>query len=187
MPTKPRKIILGLVGEIAAGKDTVAAYLAKKYRGQTVSFSQPLRDILDRLYLPQSRKNMAACGIALRGIFGQDLLSRVIAQEIKASHAKIVTLPNVLLESDLVYLKKEPGFVLVNIDCDIKTRFKRLKKRLQNADDRSKTWEQFLYDAKLPTEIRIRKLAKRARYSLDNNGTKQELYKQVDQLIKKIK
>jgi len=178
---------LGLVGEIAAGKDTVAAYLAKKYHGQTVSFSQPLRDILDRLYLPQSRKNMAACGIALRGIFGQDLLSRVITQEVKASRAKIVTLPNVRLESDLIYLKKEPGFVLINIDCDQKTRFKRLKKRSQNPDDKSKTWEQFLLDAKLPTEVRIRKLARRARYSLDNNGTRQELYSQIDKLIMSLR
>jgi len=183
----PKKLILGLVGEICSGKDTVADYLKKKYGAETISFSQPLRDILDRLFLPQTRINMANLGISLRGAFGQDLLSKVIATEIKMSKKKIQVLPNVRLESDIAHLKNEPGFILINIEADIKTRFKRIKKRGQNADDRSKTWAGFLKDAKLPTEIQIRKLAKKCKYKLDNNGSLKELEKQVDALIKKIK
>lgn len=189
MPTKKSsKIILGLVGEIASGKDTVAAYLAKKYGGQTISFSKPLRDILDTLYLPQTRINLAKLGGSLRADFGQDLLSRVIADKVRNEKTKIITLPNVRLESDIVYLKKEPGFVLVRVDCKAETRFERLKKRSnQYADDKSKTWPQFLADAKLYTEKHIRELGQRAKYSLDNNGDRKLLYKQIDQLIKKIK
>lgn len=181
------KIILGLVGEIASGKDTVAAYLAKKYRGQTVSFSQPLRDILDLLYLPQTRINLATLGDNLRADFGQDLLSRVIADKVKNTKVKIITLPNVRLESDIVYLKKEPCFVLVRVDCEAKTRFERLKKRAnQYTDDKTKTWPQFLADSKLYTEKHIRALGKRAKYSLDNNGDRKNLYRQIDKLIFKI-
>src|SRR3989339_517868 len=148
----PKKIILGLVGEIASGKDTVAAYLKKKYKADTISFSQPVRDILDILYLPQTRKNMSGIGDNLRAQFGQDLLSRVIADKVRQTKAKIITLPNIRLESDLVYLKKEPGFILVRVDCEDKTRFARLKKRSQNPDDKNKTWKQFLSDSKLYTE-----------------------------------
>ncbi|MFA6593769.1 MAG: AAA family ATPase [Candidatus Buchananbacteria bacterium] len=184
---KTAKIVLGIVGEIAAGKDTAAAYLKKKYKSQTVSFSQPLRDILDRLYLPQTRANMANLGISLRGTFGQDLLSKVIYEEVTRSPAKILVLPNVRLESDLIYLKHLPGFRLIRIDCDIKTCFVRLKKRRQNNDDRTKTWKQFINDLKLPTETPIRLLAKKAKLKLDNNGTKQELFKQIDELMKNIK
>ena len=181
------KIIIGLVGEISAGKDTMADYLAKHHSAETVSFSQPLRDILDRLYLPQTRKNLANCGIALRGAFGQDLLSKTIAEEVRHSKAEIVVLPNVRLESDLIYLAQEPGFVLVAINVEQKIRFTRLQNRQQNADDAGKTWEQFLQDSQLPTEIHIRELAQRATYQIDNNGEKEELFKQAEQLIKQLR
>lgn len=181
-----KKLIIGLVGEIASGKDTAAAYLKKKYRSETISFSQPLRDILDRLFLPQTRENMAKLGIALRKNYGQDLLSKIIAQEIKKSKKKIFVLPNIRLESDIIYLHREPGFVLVNIEADMKTRFARIKKRGQNADDKTKTWSGFLKDSKLSTEIQIKKLAKTCKYKLDNNGTKKELEKQIDGLMKKL-
>lgn len=183
----PNKIIIGLVGEIAAGKDTIAEYLAAKHNARTVSFSQPLRDILNRLYLPQTRENLANCGIALRNVFGQDLLSKVIAEEIKHSEAEIVILPNVRLESDLVYLANEPGFVLVAVNADQKIRFERLKNRRQNADDGNKTWEQFLSDSQLPTEIHIRELAELAKHQIDNNGTEKQLFEQTEKIIKQLR
>lgn len=187
MPTKkPKKIILGLVGEIAAGKDTVAAYLKKKYSSQTISFSQPLRDILDRLNLKQTRENMAWLGHDLRKKFGQNLLAKALDQQIKNSKNKIICLPNIRLPQDIKYLKKMPGFVLINIKAQPKIRYERLTKRSQNADDQNKTWTQFLKDAKLPTEINIRKLAKKARYQIDNNGNFKQLYRQVEKIINKI-
>jgi len=179
-----KKLIIGLVGEIASGKDTAAAYLKKKYGAETISFSQPLRDILDRLFITQTRENLANLGIALRKTFSQDILSKVIAQEIATSKKKIAVLPNVRLKSDTVYLDSEPGFVLVSIETDMKTRFARLKKRGQNADDKTKTWSQFLKDSKLSTEIQINKLAKTCKYKLDNNSTKKDLEKQIDRLMK---
>lgn len=181
-----KKIIIGLVGEIASGKDTVADYLAKKYQAQTISFSQPLRDILDRLYLPQTRINMANLGIALRNKFGQDILARVIAEEIKASHKKIICLPNIRLESDMVYIKKFKYFILVKVETEAKTRYQRIIKRAQNPDDKTKTWKQFVKDAKIPTETKIRKIGQRAKYSIDNNSGYNHLYSQIDVLIAKI-
>lgn len=181
------KIIIGLVGEIAAGKDTIADYLAENYQAQTFSFSQPLRDILDILYQEQSRINIATLGNILRQAFGQDLLSKIIAAKVKNSSAEIIVLPNVRLASDIVYLADEPGFVLVGVETDQATRFERLKNRRQNTDDQTKTWEQFLADAELTTELQIRDLIKKSAYRLDNNQSKEQLYQQVEELITKLK
>lgn len=181
-----KKIILGLVGEIASGKDTVADYLQEKYGSETISYSQPIRDILDRMYLPQTRENMSKLGHCLRGEFGQDTLSKIIAEEVKRSRAKILVLPNVRLESDIVHLIHEPGFRLVRIDCEAKTRFARLTARRQNPDDKNKTWKQFLADAKLYTERHIRDLGAKAKYSLDNNGSKAQLNQQIEELLKQL-
>jgi len=184
--TKPKKIILGLVGEIASGKDTTAAYLAEKYRSETISFSQPLREILDILGLPQTRANMAWLGTAARKHFGQNLLAKVITAKSLGSRAKIVVLPNVRLPQDIIYLKKIPSFHLVAIEAAPKIRYRRLANRGQNADDKTKTWKQFLMDSRLATEIQIRHIAKQAEFQLDNNGTFKELHRQIEILIKKL-
>ncbi len=185
---KSKKIILGLVGEIAAGKDTVALYLKKKYKSETVSFSQPLRDILNLIGLEQNRINLSNLGKILRKQFGQDVLSRAMAIKVNASKAPIVTLPNVRLKEDIIWLKKMPRFYLVHIDADSKIRFERLRKRKgQYIDDTTKTWTQFQKDAKLYTERQIRKLFSQCKYKLDNNGSLKSLYQQIDVMMKKIK
>lgn len=187
MPKKIKdKIIIGLVGEMVSGKDTVADYLVKKYKSKTVSFSQPLRDILDRIYLPQTRINMATLGTALRAKFGQDVLANAVIEEIKASNNSIICLPNIRLESDMTELKKFKNFILISIETDQKIRFQRITKRLQNKDDANKTWSQFLKDSKLATETKIKKIAKKAKYSITNNTNYSDLYSQVDHIMKEI-
>ena len=186
--TKPKKIILGLAGQIASGKDTIADYLVKKYHGEKISFSQPFRDIMQRIQIPINRINLSRLGNDLRRAFGKDFLSKVIAQDVINSRAKIITLPNIRLEEDLIHLKKIPGFYLVAVDADARTRFDRLKKRKQQyEDDKTKTWQQFQRDARLYTERHIRGIMEKAPYRLDNNGTFKELYSQIEDLIKKLK
>jgi len=41
------KLIIGLVGEIASGKSTIAQFLEEEFGSLTVSFSESLRKILD--------------------------------------------------------------------------------------------------------------------------------------------
>jgi dephospho-CoA kinase len=53
------KTIIGFTGPISSGKTTAAKYLAEKFNGKIYGFSGPLRDILNRLYLPLELANMA--------------------------------------------------------------------------------------------------------------------------------
>ena len=181
-----KKIIIGLVGEIASGKDTVADHLARKYKAKTISFSQPLRTILEILYQPVSRINLSDLGHNLRDQFGQDLLSQVVAKQVAESKAKVIVLPNVRLESDIVYLKNMPGFVLVAISAEDRIRYERTIPREQYVGDSKKTFAQFKKDANLYTERGIRALMKKCKYKLENNGGKRELSKQVDELMEKL-
>jgi len=181
-----KKVILGLVGEIASGKDTMAAYLKKKYNSETISFSTPIRKILDILRLPQTRENMVKIGSEMRKAFNKTVWGKVIAEECEINPSDLITLPNVRIEYDIVYLKKMSNFFLINIEAAPEIRYQRLIRRNQNPDDATKTWKQFLEDGKLPTEITIRKVAKMAQYELDNNGGFEELYRQVDELMGKI-
>ncbi|RJQ35440.1 hypothetical protein C4566_00780 [Candidatus Parcubacteria bacterium] len=178
------KVILGFTGLIACGKGTAAKYFKDKYNADTFRFSTMLRDVLDRLYLPQSRENFQILSPLLRETFGQDIMAKVIAEDVKKSKADIIVIDGMRRPADIEYLRNVPGFRMVAIDVDMRTRYERLVKRGENTDDTSKTFEQFQKEHEAETEIYIPELMKQADVTIDNNGSVEDFYKQLDKLIK---
>jgi len=181
------KIILGLAAELAGGKGTVAKHITEKYSGSSHRFSTMLRDILSRIYLPDSRENMQKLSTILRQNFGEDTLAKVMAEDVKKDAHKVIAVDGVRRPADILYLKEIPGFKLVYIDASIENRFERIKKREENPDDATKTLEQFKKDQKGEADAQIRNMKGQADYVIDNNGTFEELYKQIDEIINKMK
>ncbi|MDD5071755.1 MAG: AAA family ATPase [Patescibacteria group bacterium] len=177
------KIIIGLVGQIACGKGTVAEYLTKKYGAVSYRFSTPLRDVLDRLHLEITRENMQNISKALRQEFGDDLLAKVIAGDVKDETNNLMVIDGIRRLSDIRYLKNLPEFKLVKVETDSKIRYERLTARTENTDDTKKTYEQFLADEKQETELTIPEVMNQAQLTLTNNSTLEDLQQQVDNLI----
>lgn len=169
---------------MACGKGTIAKYLEEKYGADTFRFSSILRDVLDRLYVPQSRENFQKLVPAILDLYGTDLLSKAIAQDVTKSKAEIIVVDGIRRFPDIEHLKKIPGFQLVAVDVDAKIRYQRLVLRNENPGDAEKTWEQFLEEHKAATEIDIPKLMEAADINIDNNGTLADLYRQLDELFK---
>ena len=174
-----------MVGPISSGKGTASQYLKDKYNAEIFRFSTILRDVLDRLHLEQSRENMQILSTSLRSTFGEDLLSKVIYNDLKNSKSDIVVLDGVRRQSDIQYIKEDPDFHLVEIDADSQIRFDRIIKRGENSDDKKKTFEDFLADEQRETELQIKAVAETAEYHLDNNGTTAELYDQIEEILNK--
>jgi len=105
--------IIGLVGQIACGKEVVKKYLAEKYKAQDCKFSTSLRDILMRLDLPVSRENMQKMSTILRAGFGEDLLAKVIAADASKLKSEIVVMDGIRRMADIKYLKDLPNFYLI--------------------------------------------------------------------------
>ena len=179
------KIIFGFVGQMASGKDTAANYLEKKYNGKNYSFSGMLADVLKRFYLELNRDNYVKISEGLREKFGDDLLSKTLAEDIKKDEHQIISVSNVRRPNDVKFLKDLPGFVLVEIFAEPKTRFDRLTKRGEKSDDNNKTYEQFLADHQRSTELTIDSISKEAIEKIDNNGTFEMLYQQLDELVER--
>ncbi|TSC67110.1 MAG: dephospho-CoA kinase, CoaE [Parcubacteria group bacterium Gr01-1014_73] len=180
------KIILGLVGPIASGKDASKKYLEKKYGASGCRFSSILRDILERIDLPNSRENMQGLSTILRQKFGEDILAKAIAADAVKFKSNIVVVDGVRRSADIKFLNKIQGFALVAIDAIPKIRYERLVKRAENAGDAKKTYKQFLKDHQYETELAVPTLMKKAKFKLDNNGSFADLYKQIDKLIKNL-
>ncbi|MFA6215199.1 MAG: AAA family ATPase [Patescibacteria group bacterium] len=185
MPNGANKIILGFVGPIASGKGTVCRYLETKHGASVFRFSTMLRDILNRLYLEQNRTNMQNVSLALRQTFGDDLLASVVAKDVTNSPAKIIAIDGVRREPDIKYLRELPGFHLIEIAADQKIRWQRIIKRGENADDAKKTLAELRQDELKEAEQQIKEVAKLAEFILDNNGTLDELHRQIEEILQK--
>lgn len=181
------KMILGLVGPIACGKDTVKKYLENRYNAESCRFSSILRDILSRIKVPTSRENVQKISTILRQNFGEDVLARVIADDVFRFKSDVVVVDGVRRAADIVHLQKLPEFSLLAIDASPKIRYERLVKRNENVGDDQKTYEQFLKDHEYETELDIPALMKKSKYRVDNGGSFADLYAQVDAIIAKIK
>ncbi len=182
-----KKITLGFIGRLASGKGTVTAYLKEKYGCNTYRFSTMLRDVLDRMYIEKSRENLQKISKILREHFSQDIMSRVIAEDVKKDTGDLVVVDGVRRPSDITYLEKDPSFRLVFIDAEPKTRWQRLVKRNENPGDDTKTFETFTIEDNAESEQEIANLGAQAHYTIDNNGDMGSLYLQVDEILNKIR
>jgi len=177
------KKVLVFTGLLASGKGVAAKYFVEKHQANSFRFSTILRDLLKRLYLSDSRTNMQLLSQVLRENFSQDILSKTIAQDAHAAKSLLVVIEGARRLTDIEHLKKLPGFVLVAIEVDGKIRYERLVKRNENPGDADKTFEQFVQDEKAEAESEIPVLMAQASVKVDNNGTLEEFYQQLDKLV----
>lgn len=177
------KIILGLAGEIASGKGTVAKYLLEKHDGSTHRFSTMLRDVVKRMYLEENRENLQKLSTIFRQYFSGDILSKVIYHDVIDDNNKVIAIDGVRRYPDVEYLKTMLEFKLVYIETNMKNRYERIIKRGENTDDKNKTFEEFKKDQEREAEKDVKDLKRKADFIIDNNGTFENLYKQIDKII----
>lgn len=179
-----QKTILALAGEMGCGKGTLTRYLVARYGAEVYRFSNPLRDILDRMHREKTRDNMQQLSTALRQVFGDDVLSEIVLADIGQSESPFIIIDGVRRESDIKYLRNLHGFKLIYIDADIETRYTRITFRGENSSDTTKTIEEFIRETEAEAESRIRELKEISDVILQNNGTIEELEKEFEKMLK---
>lgn len=180
------KVIIGLAGEMSSGKGTIAHYLVDRYRFVQFRYSDMLRDLLGRLHLPISRENLARTSSMIRETFGQDIMSRVIAEDAK-SEAVSVVVDGIRRHQDIEHLREAKNFFLVYIEVDERVRYERLVARSENAGDATKTFEEFQKEQQAEADSQVTALRNDARFIINNNGNLEELYRKIDEIVQEIK
>jgi dephospho-CoA kinase len=179
------KVIFGLVGPLASGKEVTKKYLVERYGAKDCRFSTILRDLLNRLTIPVSREALQKLSTVLRSNFGEDLLAKAIAHDAAKLDADIVVIDGVRRPTDIAHLIQLPHFVLVKIEADPKLRHERLVKRNENAGDDKKTYEQFLADHESEADRLVPVVMASAKETIINDGSLENLYAQIDRIIAK--
>ena len=129
---------------------------------------------------------MASLSSTLRQLFGQDLLSRTIAQDLQQAQSAIAVLDGIRRLPDINQAKQLPNFKLIQVITDEKIRYERLIKRQQNPDDATKTFADFLADEQKEADRSIPEIMAMADLTINNDGSLQDLYQQVDEVLTKL-
>lgn len=177
-------MIIGLVGEKLAGKDTTAKYLVDKYDAEHFRFTHILDGILEELGLPISRKNEIDLGLGLRKIFGEHILVEALGKRVKEAWTKTIVVNGIRMdEMDIV---KDWGAKIIYITAPKELRFKRYQERREKADDAEMDFPEFVEQEKSPTEVAIPELGQKADYKIENVGSLEDLHKKVDDIVKPL-
>lgn len=177
------KRIFGIAGEPGAGKDTVKEYLVSRYGAESLGFSLVLGDVLKRLGLELCRANYASLAEALRGAFGENILSKVLVSDAERMSAPFIVIDGIRKFGELDELRKLRNFRFIFVETDLRIRYERIKIRGIKADDTSKTFEDFVRDHEHAADREVKDLKEKADIVIENDGTLEDLRLRIDALM----
>lgn len=175
---------MGAVGRIGSGKDTVIRYISRKWSVPTVSIGDIAREIARDEGLPATRENLQVVTEECYERFGRTYFVEEAVKRIKRVNSDVVLVTGVRAPTDVITLREHfhDDFILICVEADERRRFQRLLSRGEPRDPR--TWEQFLEQDRNEERIfRVDEACGLADYRVDNNGTAEELFRRIDEII----
>ena len=180
------KKIIGVLGKPGAGKDTFCDFFQEiEPSVKVLKFSDTLSDILRMFFDEIKREDQQWLINALRDHFGEDILAKAIKKKIKEETADFILLNGVRVWDDY-QLIKDLGGQLVFIAAKPELRWERMKKRKEKKDD-DVSYQKFLELDSGRSELEVEKIGELSDNLIDNNNTKEDLKKEVLNIIKKYK
>ncbi len=177
------KKLIGLSGEIGAGKDTFCKYIKENYQNVSVfRFSDALTEILKVFFDDIKRDDQQWLGFSLKERFGGDILVRALIKKVNNIKEGIIILNGVRAEGEAEAIKQNGGQIIY-VTADIKKRWERVCIRKEKADD-DVPYEQFLEKNKAQAELPITKIGQEADLKIENNGSLEEFQEKIKNLIK---
>lgn len=178
--------VIGLFGLIGSGKDTVSDYLAKKHAYKAISMGDIVRELTAQRGLELNRDNLINVQREQVDKHGIKWFAEEVVRRIRANKWQRVTISGIRRPEDAQVPKQAFGkdMILVEVAADPAVRFKRMRSRGRVGDPQ--TLEEFLRQEVLDDKT-FGFAGTRAfvDHTVTNNGTPEELFKQVDELLKK--
>ncbi len=187
-------MLIGVVGLNGSGKDTVAKYLSEKYGFSHEDFGQEIRDelrVLGKNHL--DRNEMIVLGNERRTKFGANYWAKRLLD--KHPKDKNLVLTSIRNPSEVDEIKSRGG-VIVEVFADIKTRYARTVARVKSdpnahgdvtSFDDFKSKEERELSSTDPAKQQLLKCISFADFRLNNDGSIEELDKQIEEILNKLK
>jgi len=180
-------IIIGLLGFIGSGKDTVADYLVSKYGFKKLTMSDMVKEELRKNNLPISREEMQKLSIKYKAKHGNGIWAKKCVEYAKKNNWQKIVISGVRDTKELPEFKLGGNFILVFVDADLEIRLNRLQKRDSEKDVKSRT--ELISQEKREIEIfdLFREYSKYYDYRISNNRDIANLKKETDKFVLKYK
>ncbi len=177
-------MVIGLTGPNAAGKGEVARWLVS--RGFLYhSLSDVLREELERLDKPATRENMIALGNEMRAAEGPGALVARIGTRLSGSDV----VDSIRNPSEVLSLRKLPGFILVGVAAPVELRFARSQARGRPGD--GATLEEFVAresreNSSDPHHQQLARTFAMVDHTIANDGSLEQLQRRASELLERL-
>ncbi len=178
--------IIGITGTIGAGKGTIVEYLTNKKDFTHFSVRQYLIEIIEKRGMLVNRDSMVSVANELRAKYGADYIAIELYKQAKKS-GKNCVIESLRTSGEIKTLRQKDNFYLIAINADASVRYKRVLKRKSQTD--MINFETFVENEKRemknedPNKQNLSVCIKMADFTLNNNKTIEDLYKQIDNLF----
>jgi dephospho-CoA kinase len=181
--------IIGITGTLGAGKGTVVEYLVEKLGFDHYSVRAFLLKEINRRGLVENRDSMVLVANELRAAHGPSYVTDQLYNEALLP-GKNCIIESIRTPGEIESLRKKGNFHLFAVDADPRIRFQRITMR--NSETDHITFETFTsneareMNTSDPNKQNLRACIRQADFLLMNNGSREELYRQVENILKQI-
>jgi dephospho-CoA kinase len=182
-------MIIGLTGKRGTGKDTVASYLAEKHGFRAADFTRDvLAPELEKQGRQVTRDNLIDLAMEGRRKHHNGVWAEKLCDVIKGKGADDYTISGIRFTEEVAIFRQRFGeqFILISLVADDRARYERSMRR-GTKGEQGMTFARYMETEKKPTETAILKTMELADYAVDNNGTLDDLFKEVETIIKRKK
>ena len=184
-----KQVMLGITGTNGAGKGTIVEFLVKVEGFKHFSASGLISEEIVKRGMSVDRDNMIVVANELRAQYGPGYIAEELLRRAGESQEnRIIESIRTLGEVEKLRAK---GGILLAVDADQKIRYERIIKRGSNKDRVS--FEEFAEQEKRemesedPNKQNLSACIKVADYVIQNNGTIEELNREIEKILIIIK
>jgi dephospho-CoA kinase len=168
-----------LVGLARSGKDTAADYLVQRFNFKKFVFSDVLVKLAEAKGLPPNKMNLVKLGDELRAEKGMNAVAVELLKEVKKFKDENLVLVGARSKEEFFSVKESfPEAKLVVVSAEQNERFKR-----KSLADPATEKEFFSRDAIDAEKKGLNELISLADYKLPNNGSEEELFEKINELM----
>lgn len=181
--------IIGITGTLGAGKGTIVDYLTKHYGFLHFSVRGYLSKIIEQRGLPLNRDTLVAVANELREKNSPSFIAEELFREAQQT-GKDCIIESLRTVGEINALRQRGNFYLFAVDADQKLRYSRIVDRASATDKINfQTFaenEAREMNSTDPNKQNLAACMKLADFTFTNNGSFDDLYRQVDEALKKI-
>lgn len=178
--------VIGITGTIGAGKGTVVGYLMKVKGFAHYSVRGYLIQEIVKRGMEVNRDSMVIVANALRKEHNPAFIIEELYREAVEAGIDCV-IESLRTTGEVEALRRVDGFLLLAIDADQKLRFERISRRASETD--MINFETFVenenreMNSQDPNKQNLRKCIEMADFVIHNEGTVEELYRKLEELL----